>query len=290
MRSFDELEIFHAIVRANSFTQAAKQLGLSKSHVSKKLTQLEERLGYKLIERHSRLLSLTRDGKVLFHATNQLLSHYDAVLDQHIATDEHLQGELRITTSGAALSQWLAPVISQFIQQHPDVNFDIIDDQHYLDLRKQNIDIAFRVAAHLPDSSYIAQKIGVINSKLYATPTYLKKQGNPSKLTDLKQHLCAIYSFYTHKNIHFNYRSKPIELSLTNTLTCNQSLVIRSFILQHHCIGMLPDFLATDKKLIEVLPDYKLPKRTLYTIYSSKEYLPKRARVFIAYVKAYYEG
>src|SRR5690606_5190989 len=174
----NEMAIFAHVVDAGSFTGAARNLGLPKSTVSRKITQLEERLGVRLIQRNTRSLRLTDTGNAYYNHCARILSEIEEANIAVTQMQSTPTGTLRITAPVLFGSTVLSALIAEFMELHPQVNVDLVLDV---------IDIAFRIG-QLEDSSLIGRYLGDVRGMLCASPEYLRRKAAPSHPDELSNH------------------------------------------------------------------------------------------------------
>src|SRR5262245_42530996 len=186
----NEIMVFTRVVQTGSFTAAAKALGMPKSTVSRKVSDLEERLDTRLLQRTTRKLSLTDAGRTYFD--------YGARILGEVEDAERAIGDLQATPRGLLRvtaginSSYLAPIVADFLGRYPEVRLDLLCTGRAVDLVEERFDVAIRAGA-LPDSSLIARSLGAVSWFLVATAAYLKKRGRPRSPEDLAQHDVLIF-------------------------------------------------------------------------------------------------
>ncbi|MEP0071269.1 MAG: LysR family transcriptional regulator [Marinomonas sp.] len=186
------LYLFQTVARLGSFQAAATKYGLPRSSVSKKIQQLENKIGQRLIQRSTRKLSLTDAGRDLLAASeslNNVIENTQQVIDEHESTPS---GKVKISSSSLIGQHLVLPFIDALRDAYPGISLEFCLSDDYVDLIEQEIDIAIRIG-HLPDSSLVARKIGEKSLGLYASPAYLEKNGIPKNPDDLNQHQCIVF-------------------------------------------------------------------------------------------------
>jgi DNA-binding transcriptional LysR family regulator len=211
--------VFIKVVEDGSFTAAARNLRLPKTTVSRKIRELEERLGVQLLHRTTRSLGLTEAGTTYFQHCRRIPQ---ALVDAEIAISQ-LQGKprgnLRITASYSVAVSLLAPLLGEFREIYPDVRVELVLSHQTLDLVEEEIDIALRMG-NLPDSSMAARQIAVLPNRIYASPAYLARHGEPAHPLELRQHLALVtrvarsgssYAWpMSNGGAHENYEISPV--------------------------------------------------------------------------------
>lgn len=182
-----DLRAFCVVVDLGSITAAAKTLGETKGAVSRRLTRLERGLGVVLLRRSPRLVQATEDGAAFRARVGRALELLDDASTEARHAQSTPRGHLRVTapTDVAVLA---APIVAGFIERHPEVTVEMIVAQAQLDFDAHQIDVALRGAAALRDSSLVAHRLETIETRLYASPGYLRAHGRPRGLDDLARH------------------------------------------------------------------------------------------------------
>ncbi len=288
MDSFGVIEMFVAVVENQGFSPAADKLGVSKSAVSKRITQLETKLGVRLLHRTTRKISLTEAGENYFeHALKALSAAKDA---EYAVT--HMQGEptgkLRINAPMSFGRICLAKLIPQFLQMYPKIEINLQLEDKTIDLIEGGYDIAIRVGA-LPNSTLVARKLMPCRSVVCASPDYLKIQGAPMFPSELIQHNCVLFSYSSDVNEWSLSNSDTTEtVQVSGNYKVNNSEALKEALVQGIGIGRLPSFVAesalTSGELVPVLSDYQLPEQTFYAVFPERQFLPAKVRVFIDYL------
>lgn len=282
----NEMAIFVHVVEAGSFTGAARHLGLPKSTVSRKITQLEERLGIRLIQRTTRSLRLTDTGNAYYNHCARIMGEIE---EANIAVT-HMQstptGTLRITAPVLFGSTVLAGLIADYCDQHPQVTVDMALSDQKLDLVQDGIDVAFRVGT-LEDSSLIGRHLGDVRSLLCASPGYIKKHGEIHHPDTLCEHNLMTLTQWpswqlcgpggqTH-NHNVQPRVQVNDFASLHTLALSGSGVVP-----------LPSIIAAPAirsgKLVQVLPEWPFEASPIHALYPSNRHLSAKVRSFVEFV------
>jgi len=289
MDKFEDLKNFVRVVEAGSITGAAERLGVAKSAVSRRLGELEERLGVQLLRRTTRRLNLTDSGWAFYERSMRILADLEeaeAAVSQAHGT---LRGQLRVAAPLSFGLRHLGPAIIDFMQQHPEVVFDLDFNDRAVDLLQEGFDLAVRVA-ELQDSSLIARRLAPVRLVLCASPAYLEEHGAPETPQDLSQHRCLIYSYAPEPRI-WRYQAPdgshgsvrvPIRLAANNgAFLCNAAVAGEG-------IGLSPTFIVhrelEDGRLVRVLGDYQWPQVAAYAVYPQTRHLSHRVRAFVDFL------
>ncbi len=185
MDRLDELAILIAIIESGSLISASRRLRRSPPAVTRALSALEDRMGLRLVERTTRRLAPTEAGTALAERARTLLADYDAMLAG--GSQAPIRGVLRITAPVQFGRRHVEPVVSAFLNSHPDVQIELTLNDRNLDLIEEGLDLAVRIGP-LADSSLVARQIGQVRRIVVASPVYLERRGIPRTPTDLATH------------------------------------------------------------------------------------------------------
>lgn len=284
MIDYNEMAIFAKVVDAGSYTRAADKLGLPKSTVSRKISQLEERLGVRLLHRTTRAIKPTEMGKAYYNHCSQMVTEAEEAQRSIHQLQAEPSGLLRVTAPVAFGSSFLVETIHAFLAAYPQVRMDVILDNKVLDLVEDEIDVAFRVGP-MSDSSLVARNLGTIRMIMCASPEYVKKHGAPKTIVELSRHSCLM-----HNNIPWVLMGPGgrVDVDVDGRLLVNDMDMTKRMLVNGYGIGLLPITMACDEfdrgQLVQVLPDYYFPDRDIYLVYHSRRQLPTKVVAFIDFV------
>jgi len=182
---------FIKVIESGSFTAAARDLRLPKTTVSRRIRELEQRLGAQLLHRTTRRLGLTEAGSVYFeqcHHVPQMLADAEASVGQ---LQGQPRGTLRVTSSYSLMLSLVGPLLAEFRALCPDVHIDLILSHRTLDLVEEQIDVALRMGS-LADSAMVARRLAVLPNRVYASPAYLARHGEPAHPFELQRHFALV--------------------------------------------------------------------------------------------------
>ncbi|KZX76308.1 hypothetical protein A3715_13295 [Oleiphilus sp. HI0009] len=284
MQDLNEMAIFAVVVGCGSFTKAADKLRLPKSTVSRKVSQLEKRVGVRLINRTTRNLKPTETGKLYYENCMKMLEQAEEADRIVNNMQSEPTGLLRISTPLAFGVPFFIDILKRFSEMYPKVNLEIISDNKPLDMLDEEIDIAFRIGP-LEDSSLVARNLGTARLSLCATPEYLAKNGIPKSIEDLKEHTCI-----THPEFEWVLQGKnQIEApNIQSRMIANDVELIQRLVLEHYGIGAVPQLLIADDvragKLKLLLQDTPFQERTFYMVYPSRREPPSKVVAFTEFM------
>jgi DNA-binding transcriptional LysR family regulator len=289
MDRFAEMQMFVHVVEAGSISGAAERLKVAKSAVSRRLTELESRLGAQLLHRTTRRLNLTDSGRAFLEQAQRILADLDeaetAVSQAHGA----LKGRLRVALPLSFGLLHLAPLIEAFMTLHPEVVFDLDFNDRQIDLMQEGFDLAIRIA-NLPDSSFIARRLLPIRHLLCASPAYLAKHGTPTSAQHLQQHVCLAYSNQATPGL-WQYRAPDGingSVLVPAKLKANNGDFLLQAALAGHGLILHPTFYLRDAlasgALVALLTDHAWPELNAYAIYPPTRHLSSRVRALVDFL------
>ncbi len=188
----NHVAVFARVVELESFTAAAKQLGLPKSSVSRTVTRLEDELGVRLLQRTTRKLHLTEAGQAYYERARVSLIGLEEAASAATNLSAEPRGTVRVTAPANMGILNLGDLVARFVRKYPLVHVEISLSSRFVDLVAEGFDLALR-AGKLADSSLVARKIGNDNLGLFASTAYLRRRGRPKTLADLASHDCILF-------------------------------------------------------------------------------------------------
>lgn len=289
MDRFADMQVFVKVVEAGSISGAADRLDIAKSAVSRRLSELESRLGVQLLQRTTRRLNLTESGRAYYERCLQILADVEetelAVSSVHGA----LSGKLRVALPLSFGLLHLAPLIDEFCALHSAIDFDLDFNDRQVDLMQEGFDVAIRIA-QLEDSSLLARRLTVIRHIVCASPAYLSQHGLPGSLEELARHVGLGYSnranpgLWTCKTPDGESRSVKIPIKLK----ANNADFLCRMAIAGHGVLMLPTFYVTGPvmrgELVPLLRDYRWPELNAYAVYPPTRHLSTRVRAFVDFL------
>lgn len=282
---WDKLRIFHAVADAGSLTHAGDTLHLSQSAVSRQIRALEDSLGTTLFHRHARGLILTEQGELLFDATSSMVRKLDTTSARIRDSEEHVYGELKLTTTTGFGTLWLVPRLAKLYDRYPDLKIDLILEERVLDLPMREADVAIRMKEP-NQQDLIRRRLLNIRMRLYATEAYLAKAGTPRTLEDLSRHRILCQNPSTPQVSAGTVLTKMILGQNTpSTLLVNSYFGVLQAVLNDVGIGILPDYVAPDfKDLVRVLPDVESTDVPVFLAFPEELRASRRVSAFRDFV------
>ncbi len=271
------LKSFIKLGELGSYTKAAQAMNQPKSRLSRAISRLEEDLGVQLVRRTTRQVGLTTAGRNLYQKTHLLLEKLEEELSDITEEKDEVRGKLRITAPEDMAQTLIANVVAEYTSLYPKVEVETVVTNEYLDLTKENIDIAFRIGK-LKDSDLIQKKLMNVYFVMVASEQYLKTFGRP-----------------TYENIEGHnfmaFRGNDFETLLIrqkgprNILRCDSFSMLLNLALNNKGITILPNFYAQPYlergDLMRVFPDWSGAKTSIHMLYAPTKNLPKRTRCFL---------
>lgn len=280
-----EMEIFATVADTGSISGAAERLDMAKSAVSKRLSDLESRLGVSLMTRSTRRLSLTDAGVEFYRRCTDILAEVGAAEESVAGSHTELSGPIRIAAPQSFGRQHLGPVLLEFMQRYPAVNvtLDFNDRQH--DLVAEGFDLGIRIAK-LGDSTLVARKLAPVRNLICASPAYWAENGRPNTPADLKNHVALRYTLAAQRNWTFTAPDGTRGSVTVPTLhAANNGDFLCDAAVAGIAVVRLPAFLVYEqisaRKLEPVLLDYRWNDIHAWAVYPQTHRLPARVRTLI---------
>lgn len=290
MPDLNDMMTFARVVAANGFAEAARQLGVSKSRVSKSVARLERSLGVRLLNRSTRSMSLTEIGAAYY-------KHCVHIADE-AAQAANLVGELRSEPVGVLRISCpvafgrlhIAPAVAGYLARYPKLRIDLTTTDQLVDLTREGFDLAIRIA-HEPDLHLVARKLAAVRRVICATPGYFARFGVPASPQELAQHNCL---HYTHFGSNGQWRLQgangQIVVPVDGSLRVNDDDVLSRAVLDGLGIALLPTFIIANELqaglLHPVLSEFVPLERHIYAVHLPNPNLPTKVRGFIEFVQA----
>ncbi|WP_019644354.1 LysR family transcriptional regulator [Novispirillum itersonii] len=286
-----EMDVFLRVVDSGSFSEAARQLRMTPSTVSKLISRIETRLGVRLLERSTRRLSLTAEGQIYYDRSQTLLADL-AEIERDLSNGATSPGgTVRVTASVGFGMVAVEPLLPAFWQAYPDIVVDLSLSDEIIDLYLDRTDIAFRVGA-LSSSALTARRLGTAPRKFVAAPAYLARHGTPRSLHDLAGHRCLGLNFR---------RSVPLWAGYADScpLLANNGETVRRMALAGMGLARMGEFhIREDLRtgaLVEILQnDSAGDSEDIHMLFLGTDRMPHRVRAFIDFMaprlKAFLEG
>lgn len=288
MDKYQEMRVFTGVVDAGSFVAAAEGLGMSKAAVSRYVSDLEQRLGVRLLHRTTRKLSLTQEGELFLARCREILASIDASEAELSTRTDSASGLLKISVPVSFGIRHLAPLWSEFLAAHPRMSLDVQLADRVIDLVDEGFDLAVRIA-RLPDSSLVSRKLASTRLVLCASPAYLARRGAPQHPSELPQHEILGYSLLSMGDQwQFQGPEGPVTVKVRPRIWTNNGDTCVAAALSGTGIQLQPTFLVARElaagELVEVLPQYRSVELGIYAVYPTRKFVLPKVRALVEYL------
>ncbi|MGE5538046.1 MAG: LysR substrate-binding domain-containing protein [Gemmatimonas sp.] len=282
------MESYAAVVKLGSFSRAAREVRATRAMISKRIKALEDSLGVKLLHRNTHGLSVTAAGADYYESCVALLANLRSLTERMQDKRAAPRGELKILSTRTFSETILAPIVTDFCAQYPEVSVQItLVDRDRGSFATHLISGGFDMAiltGPIGDTSFVATPIGRLASVLVASPRYLARHGTPEAPADLARHNCLDPSGAAAPTWELRGPDGPVAVRVTGTLRTNGTLMVRHAALEGLGIALLREYLVADElrggSLIRVLDDHAVDERTMYLIRHKDRYQPLRMKMF----------
>jgi len=290
MPDLNDLRLFEKVASLQSFSAAARALGLPKSSISRGVSRLEAALGIRLLQRTTRQVTLTSAGIALMERCRDSLRALDDVLDQVAGLEAEPRGPLRISAGVGFGINVLAEQLPSFIARYPDVDVSLQLSTRHADLLGDGFDVAIRLGP-MSDSSLVSARLGVMHRYLCAAPAYLERRGTPASIDDVK-------AFDTiempgvegrPRTWVFSNGSETKRVVLRPRLSVDEALTIYRLVCNGAGIGIVSGYLCGPEivagRLVRVLPAWSAPDVEVNIVFPSRRELSPTIRAFVDHMK-----
>lgn len=283
MKLLNDMALFVEVIKANSFRGAAEAVGMPNSTVSRRIAELERRIGLRLLNRTTRRIELTEGGRLYYERCRRIVDEARLAHEELSELVENPSGLIRLSMPIDFGVVYLAPLLAEFAERYPQIKFDLDLTPKRLDLIRDPVDLVIRIGA-LPDSQLIARPLGTLQRSLFASPSYLARHGVPSSPAELLQHQClrmldAPWVLQDAK--------QKLSLAVQGRYQLNNIGMLRRLTLLGQGIAMLVDEMIdedlTQGRLQRVLPNWKAETLPVYAITETR-LVPAKVRVLIDFL------
>lgn len=282
------MAVFVRVAELGSFSGAARQLGLSRSAVSKHVTALEERLGVRLINRTTRRLALTEAGAAYRDYCARIVQEVEEaelMAMQHSAAPH---GRLKLNAPVTFGFLHLGPLLPEFLARYPGVEIELALNDRFVDLLEEGFDLAVRIG-QLADSSLIARRLATTRPICAASPAYLARAGIPREPADLARHNCLRYSLRRERDTwSFRRGAEHVAVKIRGNLEANNGDALRSAALEGLGIVCLPDFIIGEDLerglLRPLLSDWQTPESPIHAVFPPQRHASGKLRAFVDFL------
>ncbi|EJL89866.1 transcriptional regulator [Polaromonas sp. CF318] len=290
MLDLNDIAMFVQVVRCGSFAEAARRLGLPANTLSRRVQQLESRLGTRLMQRSTRKLTLTSAGQAFYERCAGAVDGLAEAGQELASGSQELSGLVRVAATADFFDFFPMEWVAEFLAAHPRVRLDFVLSDAHADLIAEQIDVAFR-GGPMRDSGYVGrQLLGARSDGMVASPAYIAARGTPATLQDLLAHDCVTSP---HPSGRTTWRlagpgGVEEEVQVAGRFSGNTAQALRKATLAGLGIALLPPAMARldvqAGRLVPVLPQYQRTSHGLSVLYPSRRQLPLAVSAFIALV------
>ena len=285
--NLNDILVFMAVVDAGSFVAGGQAMGLSRSAAGKAVIRLENRLGARLLNRTTRTLSLTDEGRVFYERGLQILATVDEAEASVAGKSGTPRGVLRLTVPDAFGRLVMLPIIRKYLLAWPEIQIEVSFTDRLADLVEEGFDLAVRIGVTASDSRLVSRVVATYQALLCAAPSYIAARGEPADLDDLSGHDCLIFMSRQQRQ-SWRFRGEDgawVKAQGRSRLRLDSGEALRDAAVAGLGIAFLPDFLVAEDlaagRLQQVLPGLAAEEVKILTLYPSKRLLEPRVRRFI---------
>lgn len=294
-----DLGFFSTLAASGSLSATARELGLTPAAISKRLAQMEKRAGVPLVNRTTRRMMLTPEGDVYLEHARRILGEIDELGELLGSSNRQPQGLLRVNATLGFGRSHIAPLVSRFVTQHPQVSVQLQLSVTPPPLSDDSFDVCIRFGEP-PDARVIARRLAPNRRLLCASPAYLGRRGAPAAPRDLEKHSCigirqgdkayGVWRLTRRRRTPHDAAGKTEAVRIDGNLTTNDGEVAVKWALDGHGILMraewdINEYLA-DGRLVVVLPEYETSGADIYAVYAQRHRLSARIRAFVEFLAA----
>ena len=288
MDALGAIRVFSRVAEAGSFSAVARELGTTQPTISKQVAMLEDHLGTRLVNRTTRNLTLTEDGKGYYEHCRHILQaveEADGAVGRRQATPSDL---IRVGCPVAFGRLHIAPRMRRFLDRYPELRVELVMSDQFGDLVEQGIDVTVRIG-DLADASLVARFLGVTRRVTVGSPEYFARMGEPRTPHDLARHNCLVYTqLSTGNEWHFDGPSGLIKVRVTGSFLADNSEAIRAAVIAGISIGVAPIWSLRDEiargEVRIVLADWEPKRLPIHALYPSRRFVSSKVRAFIDFL------
>lgn len=293
MNRYEELQAFVAVIDYRGFGNAGDKLGIAKSMVSRRVSELEKRLGVQLLQRTTRRQSLTEAGAEFYRRATQLIADMNEA-EQFVADAQcAISGRIKLTVPLSFGVSQLASPINRFLSENPEIEIEVDLNDRPLDLIEENVDLAIRVG-DMEDSSLIARKLANVHFAVCASPDYLRQHGEPRHPAELAGHEVLVYSNTTvGRQWFYEQEGKQISPRMKYRLSANNgeflaSIASRGLALVNGPLAIMQEYIEAGE-LVTILADYPRQSVGMYAVYPPGRLISRRVKMLSDALYAHFD-
>jgi len=284
----EDIYAFCTIAKYESFSKAARELGLSPPVITRRLSRLEETLATRLLNRTTRKVTLTEAGALFYNEVNDILHALEASKESIKSLTTQVSGTLKVGIPASLSRYYVIPEMKNFLEKYPNLKVQFMSGNHLLNLLHNGYDLVIQ-CGELPPSSYYFRKIVTMKKVICASKNYLEKFGSPTTLEELSSHNCLHFSFdHMNKTWAVRDKDKIKEIPIDGNIFVDSPSDMKQLAIDGVGIAYLPAYFIHEElktgKLISILDQFQPIDHSLYAVYPTKKYLAKKTQVFLDFI------
>jgi len=288
MESLAGMALFIKVIESKSFTDAAEQLGISPSAVSKQISRLEDRLGVQLLQRTTRRIGLTEAGAAFYERAARIMSEVEEAEALVTTLEKAPRGLLRVAVPMVLGQMHIAPAIAPFLARYPEMQLELVFSDRTVDLIEEGLDLAIRLD-ELPDSSLVARRLAPNRRVLCGAPAYFARRPMPRTPQDLARHNCLTYgAHHPQREWYFKAPGGRHAVQVRGNFQSNHAEALRQAALGGLGLAMLPTFLVGSDLsaglLLPLLSEYVSSDTAIHAVYPHHRHLSPKVRAFVDFL------
>jgi DNA-binding transcriptional LysR family regulator len=289
------IRAFAQVVESGSFARAAERLGISTTAASRQVADLEGHLQTRLLNRTTRRVSLTENGRAYYERVVQLLADLEEAEQEASRAAVVPRGVIKMTAAVNFGVRHVSPAIAAFLARHSEVRFDVSLSDRVVDLVEEGFDLGIRIGTPGPHN-LVARKLGETRVVPCASPDYLARQGTPQVPEDLARHNCFTYEYVTPRNVwtfrDADGRERPVRIG--GNLHSNNGDLLAEAAARGAGVVLEPAFIVGPEvragRLVPLLQDFAPAPLPIYAVYPSRKHLSAKVRLFVDFLVARFAG
>jgi len=289
MNNLNQMAVFAKVVESKSFSRAAEQLGIGKSAVSMRISQLEKELGIRLLHRTTRHLRLSEAGQAYYQGCIRVVEEAQRANDRAKTYKNDVSGFLKMTCPVGFGNRVLLPAMQTFLAENPNIEIELVQEDRDLNLVTEGIDLAIRVAS-LPDSSMIAKPLAATRVVVCASPDYFKKNGMPTSITDMENHPWILFS-HVPARLKYQHNNQQYVINTRGKVTVNNEQARLTLAKAGFGLAFMPMYEAWEAinngQLQEVTVETHAPLLPITALYHDRQYISTKIKIFIDFLRLY---
>jgi DNA-binding transcriptional LysR family regulator len=293
MDKLTAMQVFVEVAQRGSFTAAADSMDMSRAMATRYVTELEQWLNARLLQRSTRRISLTEAGAACLIHCRQMLELSGEMKEVSGRGDNQPRGQLRVTTSMSFGMAHLAAAVTDYLKLYPQVSVDMLMVDRSVNLIEERVDLAIRITGE-PDPNLVARRIAPCRSVVCASPEYLRSHGVPESPNDLTVHNCLTYSNFGKGQWRFIRDGQEVDVPVSGNMSANEATVLTQAALAGAGLALQPTYLAgpliCSGQLSAVLPGWEPPELGIWGVYVSRRHLPATLRTMLDFLVLRYAG